>query len=229
MLTHAAIRTGFSRAANNPAPRTHAAGGSFFDSINLMGAIMPYGRDAEIYGENEPAEYVYRVISGAVRTYKVLGDGRRQVGAFYLPGDIFGFETNDKHLFSAEAIADAKILFVRRSALLALAERETDIARQLWSITGEELRRAQDHLLLLIKTAKERVVGFLLEMAERVSDGHQLELPMSRQDIADYLGLTIETVSRTLTDLEKNTAAIELASARRIVLRDRRALVRLNG
>ena len=141
MLTHAAIRTGFSRAANNPAPRAHAAGGSFFDSINLMGAIMPYGRDAEIYGENEPAEYVYRVISGAVRTYKVLGDGRRQVGAFYLPGDIFGFETNDKHLFSAEAIADAKILFIRRSALLALAERETDIARQLWSITGEELRR----------------------------------------------------------------------------------------
>ena len=77
MLTHTAIRTGFSRAANNSAPRAQISGGSFFDSISLMGAAMPYGRDAEIYGENEPADYVYRVISGAVRTYKVLGDGRR--------------------------------------------------------------------------------------------------------------------------------------------------------
>ena len=106
MLTHTAIRTGFNRAANNPSPR--APGSSFFDSISLMGATMPYGRDAEIYGENEPADYVYRVISGAVRTYKVLGDGRRQVAFFYLPGDIFGLETGDEHTFSAEAISDAK-------------------------------------------------------------------------------------------------------------------------
>ena len=228
MLTQSTVRTRFTREAANHWLRADISSCSLLDSINLIGAAMPYCRDAEVYGENDPADYVYRVITGAVRTYKVLGDRRRQIGAFYLPGDIFGFETSDKHSFSAEAISDAKILFVKRSALLALAERETGVARQLWSITGDELRRAQDHLLLLIKTAKERVVNFLLEMAERVSDGDQLELPMSRQDIADYLGLTIETVSRTLTDLE-TTAAIELASARRIVLRDRLALVRLNG
>ena len=217
MLTHTAIRTGFSRAANNASPRAHISSGSFFEFDQLDGRHNAVGRDAEIYGENEPADYVYRVISGAVRTYKVLGDGRRQIGAFYLPGDIFGLETGDEHSFSAEAISDAKILVVKRSALLALAERESEVARQLWSVTGQELRRVQDHILLLIKTAKERVGSFLLEMAKRHPSGNDVELPMSRQDIADYLGLTIETVSRTLTELE-NSASIKLASARHIVL-----------
>jgi len=111
---------------------------------------------------------------------------------------------------------------------VALAERDSDVARQLWTLTGQELRRLQDHILLLIKTAQERVAGFLLEMAERRSSGNAIELPMSRQDIADYLGLTIETVSRTLTSLE-NAATIEVPSARRIVLRNRSALSRLNS
>jgi len=137
-------------------------------------------------------------------------------------------ETGDEHSFSAEAISDAKILVVKRSALLALAERESEAARQLWSVTGQELRRVQDHILLLVKTAKERVGSFLLEMAKRHPGGNDVELPMSRQDIADYLGLTIETVSRTLTELE-NSASIKLASARHIVLRNRRALGVLNG
>jgi CRP/FNR family transcriptional regulator, nitrogen fixation regulation protein len=228
MLTQTAIRTGFNRTANSPASRAHLSNSSFFDSISLMGATMPYARDAEIYGENEPAEYVYRVVSGAVRTYKVLGDGRRQIGAFYLPGDMFGLEASDEHSLSAEAISNSKILVVKRSALMALAERESDVARQLWSVTGQELRRVQGHILLLIKTAKERVGSFLLEMAKRRPSGDDVELPMSRQDIADYLGLTIETVSRTLTELE-NSASIKLASARHIVLRDRRALGLLNG
>ena len=109
-----------------------------------------------------------------------------------------------------------------------MAERESEVARQLWSVTGQELRRVQEHILLLIKTAKERVGSFLLEMAKRRSNGNDVELPMSRQDIADYLGLTMETVSRTLTELE-NSAFIKLASARHIVLRDRRALGLLNG
>src|SRR4029453_18935983 len=130
-----------------------------------MGAKIPYRRNAEIFGENEPADYVYKVVKGAVRTYKVLADGRRQIGAFYLPGDVFGLETDDLHTFSAEAIGDAKILVVKRSALMALAARENEVARELWSMTGQELRRVQDHILLLIKSAKERVVGFLLEMA----------------------------------------------------------------
>jgi CRP/FNR family nitrogen fixation transcriptional regulator len=192
-----------------------------------MGALMPFARNTEIYGENEPADYLYKVVSGAVRTYKVLVDGRRQIGAFHLPGDIFGLETGDEHTFSAEAITDCKIIVIKRSAVVALAAGDNDVARQMWALTARELERVQDRILMLIKSAQERVACFLLEMADRFAGGGAIELPMSRQDIADYLGLTIETVSRTLTQLEK-AAAIELPSSRRILLRNRSALNRLN-
>lgn len=209
-----------------PPVEPHALG----SSIELMGASMSFARNEEIYGEGEPADYLYKVISGTVRTSKILADGRRQISAFYLPGDVFGLETGEEHAFSAEAIADAKVLVIRRSAVVALAQRDNDVAHQLWALTARELRRVQDHALLLIKTAQERVVGFLLDMAERARGGadNEVELPMSRQDIADYLGLTIETVSRTVTQLT-TSASIEVPSSRRIVLRDRAALRRLNA
>jgi CRP-like cAMP-binding protein len=190
--------------------------------MHLMGATMAYPRNSEIFGENEPADYLYKVVSGSVRTYKILSDGRRQVGGFYLPGDIFGLEFADEHTLSAEAITDSKVLVVKRSALNALAGRDASVAQQLFALTGRELHRTQDRILLLIKNAQERVASFLLEMAERAS-GNVVELSMSRQDIADYLGLTIETVSRTLTALE-TAAAIEVSTSRRIVLRNRAAL-----
>jgi CRP/FNR family nitrogen fixation transcriptional regulator len=205
-----------------------AAKGATASAIELMGALMPFARNSEIYGENEPADYLYKVVSGAVRSYKVLVDGRRQIGGFYLPGDIFGLETGEEHTFSAEAITDCRIVVIKRSALVALAARDNEMARQMWELTARELHRAQDRMLVLIKSAQERVAGFLLEMAARAADGGAVELPMSRQDIADYLGLTIETVSRTLTQLEKS-AAIELPSSRRILLRNRSALNRLNA
>jgi CRP-like cAMP-binding protein len=193
-----------------------------------MGAAMSYPRNAEIYGESESAEYLYKVVSGAVRTYKVLNDGRRQIGGFYLPGDLFGLEFGEEHTFSAETVTEAKVLVIKRSALVALAARDHEVAHQLFTLTGRELHRVQEHMLMLIKSAQERIAGFLLEMADRATVGTAIELPMSRQDIADYLGLTIETVSRTLTSLE-GSAAIELPSSRRIVLRNRSALSRLNG
>jgi CRP/FNR family nitrogen fixation transcriptional regulator len=197
-------------------------------SIELMGALMPFARNSEIFGENEPADYLYKLVSGHVRSYTVLVDGRRQIGAFYVPGDIFGLESGATHTFSAEAITDCKILVIRRSTVVALAERDPEVARQMWAATARELKREQAHSLLLIKTAQERVASFLLEMAERAAADGLVELPMSRQDIADYLGLTIETVSRTLTQLEK-TAAIGVPSSRRILLRNRSALRRLNA
>ena len=193
-------------------------------SMQLMGAMMIYPRNTEIFGENEPADYLYRVVSGSVRTYKILSDGSRQVGGFYLPGDIFGLEFADEHTLSAEAIGDAKVLVVKRSALNALAGRDASVAQQLFALTGRELHRVQDRILLLIKNARERVASFLLEMAERASENNTIELPMSRQDIADYLGLTIETVCRTLSALETASAIEVSASSRRIVLRNRAAL-----
>jgi CRP/FNR family nitrogen fixation transcriptional regulator len=199
-----------------------------FDDVQIGGASMTFERNAEIYGEGEGAEYVYKVLSGSVRAYKVLNDGRRQVTAFYLPGDVFGVEPGDEHSNSAEAIDKATILVVRRSAVFNMAERDHDVARHLWAITAAELKRSQNHALLLIKTAKERIAAFLLDMAERLAGKGFVELPMSRQDIADYLGLTIETVSRTLTSLSEGST-IQFLASRRIVLRNPSQLSKLNG
>jgi CRP-like cAMP-binding protein len=172
MLTQSAIRNGSFKQAGTQSPGAPPAGAAAHaGTIELMGACMSFARNSEIYGENEPADYLYKIVSGTVRTYKVLVDGRRQVGAFHLPGDIFGFETGDEHTFSAEAITDCKIIVIKRSAVMALAARDNDVARQMWELTARELQRVQKHSLVLIKTAEERVAGFLLEMADRVASG----------------------------------------------------------
>jgi CRP/FNR family nitrogen fixation transcriptional regulator len=228
MLTETAVQNGFSRHLFGRTMREKPPVGpqALTGSIELMGASMSFARNMEIYGEKEPADYLYKIISGAVRTYKVLIDGRRQIGAFYLPGDIFGLETGEEHAFSAEAVVNSKVLVIKRSVVVSLAAWDNEVARQLWALTGRELQRTQNHILLLIKTAPERVASFLLEMAERIQSGGEVELPMSRRDIADYLGLTIETVSRMLTHLE-NASAIALPTSKRIVLRNHAVLKQL--
>lgn len=196
-------------------------------AFEMLGAPIRFKRNTEIYGEGEPAEYFYQVVRGAVRTYKILEDGRRQIGAFLRPGDVFGLEAGEEHGFSAESIVDCTIRVAKRSGIVAMATRDSDVAADLWASTAKSLRGAQEHMLLLgRKNAEERVASFLLKMAgvtEQI-----IELPMSRQDIADYLGLTIETVSRTFTHLE-NAATIELPSSRRVVVRNRDGLQRLNA
>jgi CRP/FNR family nitrogen fixation transcriptional regulator len=134
-----------------------------------------------------------------VRTYRIMSDGRRQIGAFYLPGDIFGMEAGPVHRASAERIGETVVRVVKRSAIVALAERDCDAARDLWTFTARELDRVQEHMLLLVKSAQQRVACFLLEMSKRLGAGEAIELPMSRKDIADYLRLTIETVARTMS------------------------------
>jgi CRP-like cAMP-binding protein len=225
MLHHAPIQTRKPAFAPsiNPTPKQNLE-----SPLEMMGSQMRFGRNAEIYGEDEPAEYLYKVISGAVRTYKVLADGRRQIGGFYLPGDIFGLEAGTEHAFSAEAVSDSQVLVIKRSVVMDLAARDSNVAQQLWTVTGRELQRAQEHVMLLIKSAQERVAGFLVEMAKRAPGASTIQLAMSRQDIADYLGLTIETISRTLTQFEKS-AAIALPTSRQIEIRNRAALARLNS
>jgi len=197
--------------------------------LGMMGAPMRFARNTEIYGEGESAEYLYQVVSGAVRTYRMLDDGRRQIGAFYLPGDVFGIEAGDVHLSTAEAVNEAQILVVKRSSVVARAEHERNLAKDLWMLTARELQRVQLHSLVLIKSAEERVAGFLLEMAGRnAGSGAAVELPMSRQDIADYLGLTIETVSRTFTHFVQR-GLIALETTRRVRFCDRAALSRLDA
>ena len=235
MLTQIAVRPDAIRAippSRIAVPARRAFGGaseaeSLDQTMLLMGAMISYGRNTEIFGEGESADYIYKVMIGSVRTFKILSDGRRQIGGFYHAGDVFGLESGDEHRLSAEAITNAKILVVKRTALNALVGRDAAIARELFALTGRELHHMQQRILLLFKSAPERVASFLLEMAERSTEANAIELPMSRQDMADYLGLTIETVSRTLTALEA-AATIEVPTSRRIVLRNRQALNRLN-
>ena len=197
--------------------------------LQMMGTSINYGRDEEIFGEDEPSDYVYLVTRGAVRTYKLLSDGRRQIAAFCLPGDIFGLDVGSTHNFTAEAVQDSQVIVTKRSAILALAQRDGAFAGELWQAAASDLSHAQDQLLLLgRKNAQERVAAFLLEMADRTRAVNAIELPMSRQDIADYLGLTIETVSRTISHLE-HEQAIALPRSRQIELRNRGTLARLNA
>ncbi len=189
-----------------------------------------YNRGAEIFGEAEPADYVYQVIDGAVRSYKLLSDGRRQIGAFHLVGDIFGLENGPVHRFTAEAIVDTTVRLAKRVSLEHVAETDALVARDLLSMTTCNLQHAEDHMLLLgRKTSLERVAAFLLEMDRRLSAAGVMALPMNRRDIADYLGLTLETVSRALSCLHgKGILGFLGQSQRQIVLLDRPGLAKLD-
>jgi CRP/FNR family nitrogen fixation transcriptional regulator len=203
---------------------TAAILGVFSAALPVSAFSMRFGRDEEIFGEQEPAEHLYRVVAGAVRTYTITEDGRRQIDGFHLPGDVFGFETSPEHRFSAEAICECEIAVASRSAIERAAEHDGVAARELWALTSRQLGRVRDHMLVLGKKgAAERVVAFLLEMAARGHPGAALHLPMSRTDIADYLGLTIETVSRCFSRLGRSHA-IELEGARNVTLCNLRSL-----
>jgi CRP-like cAMP-binding protein len=211
----------------NTAKPSHAS--QLNDAFAAVGAAMAFDRNCEIFGEAEPAEYFYQVVSGTVRTYKLMEDGRRQIGAFYLPGDVFGLEAGNEHPFTAEAVVRSVVRVAKRSAILSMAARDGQLSQALWTAATGGLRAAQEHLLVLgRKTAEERVATFLLDIARREDAREVIELPMSRQDIADYLGLTIETISRTMTLLESEDA-IALPSARRVVVKSPRRLRELNS
>jgi CRP/FNR family nitrogen fixation transcriptional regulator len=189
-----------------------------------------YRRGAEVFGEAEPAEYVYQVIDGAVRSYKLLSDGRRQIGAFHLIGDVFGLENSGVHRFTAEAIVDTTIRLVKRVSLAHVAESDATVARDLLNMTAINLKHAEDHMLLLgRKTSLERVAAFLLEMDHRLTAAGVMALPMCRRDIADYLGLTLETVSRALSALhDQGILGFLGQTQRQIVLLDRPRLAELD-
>jgi CRP/FNR family transcriptional regulator, nitrogen fixation regulation protein len=186
-----------------------------------------YRRESEIYGEKEPAKYLYQITEGAVRSYKLLSDGRRQIGAFHLAGDVFGFESGPVHRFTTEAIVDTHVRLMRRSSFEVAANSDLTLVLDLLKMTTSKLQHAEEHMLLLgRKNAIERVATFLIEMDRRLRKAGFLSLPMSRRDIADYLGLTLETVSRELSHLEAQHT-IAFLGARQVVLLDRKRLVDL--
>jgi CRP/FNR family nitrogen fixation transcriptional regulator len=170
------------------------------EAIERHGVHAAAGKDEEIYGQGEAADAVYLLLSGHVRTVRFMADGRRQVGAFHGPGEVFGLETGAEHRYAAEALCDCRLVVLKRSLLRTLVAGDAAVEWRLWTLTLRALDQAQDQLLLLgRKTACEKVATFLLD---RAAAADEVELPMGRQDIADHLGLTIETVSRMLTQLQ---------------------------
>lgn len=197
--------------------------------LQLQGVRMRFKRNEEVFGAGEEVEHVYRVVSGAVRTMRFSSDGRRQILAFHLPGDVFGLELGDAHEYSAEAVVDSEIVLTRRSLIEKAAAESAAAARALLQLAASQLQDAQEHALMLgRKGAGERVAAFLLKLTDRITGRQELDLPMSRLDIADYLALTIETVSRAFTQMERERA-ISLPSSRHVVVRDRHALEQLQA
>lgn len=197
----------------------------------IFSSEFKYRRGSEIFGEGEEAEYVYQIISGAVRTCKLLSDGRRQIHSFHLPGDIFGLENGASHRFTADAVVETSASIMKRGSLLAALERSAMGPSSLLRLVTRNLEHAETHMLLLgRKTALERVAAFLLEMDERLARPKVVTLPMSRRDIADYLGVTLETVSRTLSILrDEGLLQFDGPTQRRVVLLDRKGLAKLEA
>lgn len=193
-------------------------------ALERIGARRRFARDEEIYAEGEPSDYWYKVISGTVRIGKLLADGRRHIAEFCFGGDCFGLDNSQERIFSAEAVDDVILMRFPRQATNRLIDENPALARQLRDMTLRELAHAQTRMLLLGRmTACERVANFLLEVSERRDAPRVLDLSMSRNDIADYLGLTIETVCRVLSAFKRN-ATIAIPKSHRIEFRNRAAL-----
>jgi CRP/FNR family transcriptional regulator, nitrogen fixation regulation protein len=170
-----------------------------------VGLSRTVRRGERIFTEGETADFFYKVVSGVVRTYTILDDGRRQIAGFHLPGDVFGLEAGTHHRFSANGLSAATIVAYSRPDLDTLLEANNALRKQVLTSLVLELDRVQDHVLLLgHKTAREKIEVFLLCIAERASRSQTSNLPLQRSDIADFLGLSRETVSRTLTQLACN-------------------------
>jgi CRP/FNR family transcriptional regulator, nitrogen fixation regulation protein len=173
--------------------------------------VVLYSANREIYGQGERATALYQVEFGAVRIYRLLSDGRRQISAFHVSGEVFGFEADGHHHFFAEAVCNSAIRVYRQPI-------GADVAAAVLPLALEALVRAQEHLLVIGRqNAAERVAAFLLDLFERQGGLPQVELAMSRTDIGDYLGLTIETVSRVFSKFRAK-GHIRLKGARLVEL-----------
>ncbi|GGD41356.1 helix-turn-helix domain-containing protein [Aureimonas glaciei] len=196
-------------------------------SVALAGQVLNFAEGREIYAEGEAVRSFYKVIDGVVRTCTFASDGRRQIDGFHAEGEIFGLEMSDEHRLSAEAVTDCTVVAYRWAGLASFNGGDGETARAVFGLAMQCLERTRDHSLLLgRRSAAQKLAAFLLDLAERGGEDGGIDLAMSRQDIADYVGLTIETVSRTFSQFERDHL-IALPSIRHVVLRNRSALVEL--
>lgn len=195
--------------------------------LRAAGSVVQVAEGREVFAEGDEADLFYKVVSGVVRVCKFLNDGRRQIEAFHVVGDVFGLELSGEHILSAEAVSDCTLIAYRRRNVETLADTDRSVGRQLLQFAMTNLAQAQRHALLLGRRgAAEKVAAFLLSWASHSKDRQAITLAMTRQDIADYLGLTIETVSRSFSQFERD-GVIALANSREVQLKNLAALEEL--
>ena len=218
------LSTGFDRTDVGAAAIARSGSLDTLVTLEQIGSRRNFARNEEIYGEGDAPDCWYKVVAGTVRITKLLADGRRHIAEFCFGGDCFGFDNTAERLYSAEAVGDVIVMRFPRAATDRLIENNPRLARRLCEMALRDLAHAQTRMLLLGRmTALERVASFLLEVFDRRDAGRSVELPMTRTDIADYLGLTIETVCRVLSALKRD-GVIAIPNAHRIELRNRAAL-----
>ncbi len=200
-------------------------------SLHRIESRMHFNRGETIFNEGDAADYAYKVVSGAVRLCKHLADGRRQIAQFLFPGDFFSFMDLKEHSFTAEAVNDVVLLAYPQRQIERLGEERQGLRKQFAALLTTRVRDIQNHLVMLGRqTAKERVASFLAHVIEHtgVENGGILELPMTRQDIADYLGLTIETVCRVLSSM-KRKGLVGIPNLHQLIIKDLDALLTIAG
>lgn len=175
-----------------------------------LGRQVCFRPSETVFAQEEMTTFFYNLLQGVMRLYKLLADGRRQIIGFALPGDFLGLAASSRHNFSADAIGAVELCRFSRSGFAKFSQNKPDLLRRINELAVKELGQAQNHIVLLgRRSAEEKVATFLVgwrnRMAELSGPSQTVPLPMSRQDIADYLGLTIETVSRTFTKFERES------------------------
>jgi len=194
-----------------------------------LGWTLKLSPGQALFNEGDPATRVFTLTRGTLKLYKLLADGRRHVTGFMHPGDLLGISIDDEHAFTAEALEAAQLCWFPRNRFDEFVERHQPMERELYRRAAHELAAAQQQLVLLgRKTATERLASFLLilgDRAERVNGNSNpsFKLPMNRSDIADYLGLTKETISRVLSAFRRDRV-IRLRAIDEVEIVDREAL-----
>lgn len=220
--------SGIDHSADKPAACEH--GCRFFNDsgcitksdMDRTGCSVRFSRNEIIYSKGDEARHSFKVVEGAVRLSHIFADGRRQIVNFFLPGETFGIELDSEYTATAEAVGDVVALKCPRLCISHMTEGDPDISQKRLAMFSKSLAAAERHVAMLgHQSAKERVAAFFLalELQQPGSENHTLDLPLSRQDIADYLGLTIETTCRALSEL-KRLSIIATPSRRRIVIRN---------
>jgi CRP/FNR family nitrogen fixation transcriptional regulator len=226
MTLHAAIRT-------TPPPGIilgqtgWATSRGTTEPLQAAGTVVQVLEGREIFAEGGDTDTFYKVVSGVVRICKFLNDGRRQIAAFHMAGEIFGFDLASDRQFAAEAVSNCTLICYRRRGIEQVAQKDQAVCRQLLQHAMQNLAQAQSHALLLARRgAAEKVASFLLDWQERSQEEGVIHLAMSRQEIGDYLALTIETVSRSLSQFERD-GVIAMPNTRELRLLDLEALEEL--